>query len=256
MKLYENNHINNKLNTSSIWNDYEREDFNLNGRNGLIVKPKKVMEGVPWIWRAEFFDAFSFADMELLKKGWHIAYYSVCNMYGCDESLNAMKKFRDYIVEEYHLSHKCAIFGFSRGALYAVNYAAKYLQDVFVIYLDAPVLNILSWPGGKGIGVGSQSDWIECLSKYGLDEESVKSYTGNPLDKAGIIVMEQIPVIVVAGDADDDVPFIENGNIFVEDIKKLGGKVKLILKSGVGHHPHSLENPQEIVEFIMENYKN
>ena len=60
----------------SLWKGYDRIDFMLEGREGLLVFPKSIAEGSPWIWRAEFFDAFSYADMALLEQGWAIAYYN------------------------------------------------------------------------------------------------------------------------------------------------------------------------------------
>ena len=35
--------------------------------------------------------------------------------------------------------------------------------------------------------------------------------------------------------------------------KALGGKIEVILKPGVDHHPHSLKDPQPIVDFLLKN---
>lgn len=32
-----------------------------------------------------------------------------------------------------------------------------------------------------------------------------------------------------------------------------GGEIELIRKRGIGHHPHSLKNPEPIVDFILKN---
>lgn len=50
-----------------------------------------------------------------------------------------MKRFHDHLVSDFSLSEKAALFGFSRGGLYAFNYSLLYPQDVAVLYLDAPV---------------------------------------------------------------------------------------------------------------------
>lgn len=244
------NEVNYKDNISN-WKGYKRHDFYLNGREGIFIEPKNFTAGNPWAWRAEFFDAFPYADMELLNKGWGLAYYRVSNLYGCSEAVEMMKGFHDFLVERFGLSNEAALLGFSRGGLYAVNYTAAYPQDVKVLYIDAPVLDIRSWPGGKGKGCGATPEWEECLVVYGLDEESVKTYSGIPLNKAKAIKDSGIPVIIVAGDADEVVPFEENSMLFAEELKQIGAKVKLIVKPGVAHHPHSLEDPQEIVEFII-----
>ena len=71
----------------SIWKGYERIDFSFEGRESLIILPKQKANGSPWIWRAEFFDAFAAADMALLEKGRYLAYFKVSNMFGCPEAV-------------------------------------------------------------------------------------------------------------------------------------------------------------------------
>ena len=92
------------------------------------------------------------------------------DMYGCDKAVELMKQFHDYVVEKYGLNPKPSIFGFSRGGLYSVNYAVKYPNDLSSVYLDAPVLDIRSWPGGHE---GAKHEWEECKAIYGLDDESL-----------------------------------------------------------------------------------
>ncbi len=58
---------------------------------------------------------------------------------------------------------------------------------------------------------------------------------------------------VVVGDADDVVPLEENTAIVERRYKALGGSIQVIIKKGVGHHPHSLRDPKPIVDFILEH---
>jgi lysophospholipase L1-like esterase len=53
------------------------------------------------------------------------------------------------------------------------------------------------------------------------------------------------------GDADDVVPIAENTTPFEERVKAAGGNITVMHKPGVNHHPHSLENPTPIVDFII-----
>ena len=55
----------------------------------------------------------------------------------------------------------------------------------------------------------------------------------------------------VVGDADEVVPVDENTAIFESKIKVAGGNIQVIHKPGIGHHPHSLPDPQPIVNFIL-----
>jgi hypothetical protein len=236
----------------SVWKDHIRYDFDFLDSKGLVVVPDKCAEGRPWVWRAEFFGAFSQVDVALLEKGWHIAYFKVSNMYGCPEAIEKMNRFQEYIEEKFNLSRKAVIFGFSRGALYACNYAAKYPQKVKLLYLDAPVLDILSWPGGKGNGKGAEMEWLECLNVYGLNEATVKDFRGNPIDKVEAIATSNIPVIIVAGDSDATVPHTENTVVFEKRFREFSENIKVILKPGIDHHPHSLEESAPIIDFILE----
>lgn len=60
-----------------------------------------------------------------------------------------------------------------------------------------------------------------------------------------------MPILGVCGAADDVVPMAENTNVLKERYEALGGSIRVIAKEGVGHHPHSLEDPTEIVDFIV-----
>ena len=68
--------------TESTWNAFKRFDFKVDGKDAIVVVPEKPAPGRPWLWRAEFFDAFPNADIELVKRGWHLAYLGVPNQFG------------------------------------------------------------------------------------------------------------------------------------------------------------------------------
>jgi len=100
-------------------------------------------------------------------------------------------------------------------------------------------------------GKGSPADWERFLKAYGLKEgDIVKAREVSPISKAGIIAEAGIPLIHVIGEADDVVPPAENTDIFEREILRYGGTIKVIRKPGIGHHPHSLEDPTPILEFI------
>ena len=240
----------------SIWEGYERTDFVLNGHPGHLIHPTEPLPGNPWVWRAEFFGAFDTVDRELIAKGWHIAYYKLSNMYGCPEAVEKMKRFHDAAVAAFGLHPKADIFGFSRGGLYSVNYTAKFPQDISVLYLDAPVLDIRSWPGGLGDGKGAEKEWADCLRWYHLTEEEARSFDHNPLDRIPELIAANIPIMLVAGGADTAVPYHENGMILHKEYTMRGGTIRTIVKPDCEHHPHSLEDPTPVVEMIEAFRKN
>jgi len=60
----------------------------------------------------------------------------------------------------------------------------------------------------------------------------------------------------VCGDSDEIVPLEENTNKLAEVYKQAGGEIEIIIKEGIGHHPHCLEDPKPIVDFILKNTGN
>ena len=119
------------------------------------------------------------------------------------------------------------------------------------MYLDAPVCDFKSWPGGKGKGKGSQRDWKLVLDCYGFKSEAeALEYDKNPVDNLEPLAKAKVPLLHVYGDADEVVPWDENTGLVAERYRKLGGQITLIAKKGVGHHPHGLDDPTPIVEFI------
>ena len=236
---------------SSEWNGFPRHDFVVNGREAFLVAPHNPAPGRPWIWRTEFFGHQPQGDLALLKLGYHAAYINMQNMFGGPESMLHMDAFHLHATHHFGLSKKVVLEGFSRGGLYAFNWAARKPDCVAGIYVDAPVCDFKSWPGGLGKGQGSPGDWAQCKAVYGLTQEQALAYRQNPIDVLAPIAAARIPILSICGDADTVVPFEENTVIIAERYRALGGKITVIAKPGVGHHPHSLEDPQPIVDFVL-----
>jgi lysophospholipase L1-like esterase/pimeloyl-ACP methyl ester carboxylesterase len=237
----------------SKWNGFPRRDIFVNERTAILVSPEKALPGNPWIWRTEFFGAFPSVDIALVKAGYHVAYINIMNLYGAPVGVDAMDGFYTYLVEKEGLSPKPIVEGFSRGGLYALNWAARNPAKVGALYLDAPVCDFKSWPGGRGIGKGSPGNWENCLKAYGLSEQEALNYPLNPVDNLKPIADAKIPIIAVAGDADDVVPMEENISLVEKRYRELGGEIQLIVKPGVGHHPHSLSDPTPVVNFLVQH---
>ena len=237
----------------SQWNGFERLDFTVDGRASHLIVPPKADVGKPWIWRTEFFGHEPQADIALIGKGFHVAYVNVQNLYGAPQALDAMDKFYEHVTREYGLMPKVALEGFSRGGLFALNWAARHPERVACIYNDAPVCDFKSWPGGKGKGKGSTGDWKRCLEAYGLTEAEALAYKLNPVDNLAPLAKHKVPLLHICGDADDVVPLEENTKLIETRYKALGGPITVIVKPGIGHHPHSLKDPKPIVDFVYKH---
>jgi pimeloyl-ACP methyl ester carboxylesterase len=235
----------------SQWNGYTRVDFQVAGRPCLVVFPNQVAPGKPWIWRTEFFGHEPQADLALLGRGWHVAYLDVKDMYGAPKAIALMGQFYAHVVVRFGLAQRVVLEGFSRGGLYAFNFAVAHPQRVGALYLDAPVLDIRSWPGRNR----SSKEWAQCLEAYGLTEATLAGFRGNPLDRILTVAKAGVPILAVCGDSDQTVPYAENTAVLQQRYREAGGPIEVILKPGVDHHPHSLPDPTPIVEFLVKNAK-
>jgi pimeloyl-ACP methyl ester carboxylesterase len=234
------------------WLGYHKYEFTAEGTNYCIVVPNTPALGKPWIWRAEFFGHEPQVDLALLEKGWHLVYIpDAAGLYGSPSAVQIWNKAYDYLTSCYEFAVKPVLEGFSRGGLLVYNWAAGNQNKVACIYADAPVCAIQSWPGGKGKGVGSPEDWQLCLKTYGITEEQAIDYNLNPIDRLKPLVDANVPLLHVCGDSDEIVPMEENTLVLKQRYESLGGRMQLITKQNCGHHPHSLEDPKPIVEFIF-----
>jgi pimeloyl-ACP methyl ester carboxylesterase len=188
--------------TRSPWKSGTRHDFTCDGRPATVVAPGKAAAGRPWLWRGEFFGAFATVDEALLSRGWHLAYLDCRNTFGSPETLRHWDVFYRQLVEQHGLARRPVLLGMSRGGLYVYRWAAANPDKVGLIYGDAPVCDVKSWPGGKGKGKGSAKDWALFLEVFGLTEAQALAWKGNPIDNLPPLARARIPLLHVVGDAD------------------------------------------------------
>lgn len=221
--------------------EYETDEFEIDGRACRVTKPKVVAEGAPWIWRARFYGAFPAVDEALLAEGWHVAWIDVGHLFGGPEAMKAFDQFYVSAVDRYRLNKTPILEGFSRGGLGAMNWAIRNPAKVAGLYLDAPVLDINSWPRQA-----SEELWVKALDAYGLDEATRDEWKG-PLKRIDVLISEKVPLFLVAGGNDEVVPYAENGGRLERYYREGGGDITTVIKAGAGHHPHSLHDPTRIV---------
>jgi pimeloyl-ACP methyl ester carboxylesterase len=233
------------------WHGYNKINLVVNNHDGFVIIPTTSTTNKPWIWRTEFFDVEPQGDLALLDKGFHVAYIDVQNMYGAPIALDIMDLFYQQVVSQFNLSNKVILEGFSRGGLYAFNWAARNPNQTMAIYGDAPVLDFKSWPAGLGRSQRSLRDWQLLLQAYNLTEEQALLYQFNPIDQLTVLALANVPILCICGGADTVVSFNENTNLLEQRYKLLNGHIKVIVKLGCDHHPHSLNDPMPIVDFVV-----
>ena len=227
---------------------YEGFEYNNKGVTYRIVKPHRVAKGNPWIWRTRFWDFEPQTDIAMLENGFHLVYCEVGDLFGSPRALERFNTFYSLLTKA-GLHKKAVLEGMSRGGLIVYNWAAQNPQKVACIYADAPVMDIKSWP----MGLPGDPNTKNMLSAYGFaNENEAREWKGNPLDHVQVLAKANIPMLHVVGDADTGVPIAQNTTEFEKRLSHYGRRLEVIHKPGVGHHPHSLVNPEPIVSFILE----
>ena len=220
----------------------EKIKIDFNGYEATVIRPEHP--NGKWIWKTEFLTAFDGAERALLDMGYTRVYYRISDKYGSYRAVRLMHDFYHFIVKEYALDTKCILFGFSRGGLYAFNFALFYPQYVDKIYLDAPVLDMRTWPP-KGTREREQ-----VYQEYTLNEDTLERFSGHPIENLKEFFNLNIPLLLIAGGADEAVPFDWNAGRMIDYCKENGIAITSIVKPECKHHPHSLEDVTPIIEFV------
>ena len=233
-----------------MWKDeFEVREFTFEGRAAKLVFPHAGTANGKWLLKTEYFYAFQDMELDLVKRGFHLAYLENTHRWGGTADLDAKLRFRDYLVSEYGLSPRCVPVGMSCGGLIAVKLAARHPEMVSCLYLDAPVINLLSCPMGFGSGrLNSAID--EMLTALGLSRTDILVYRDHPLDNLPRLIAAKIPAVLVCGDSDDTVPYDENGIYVKQAYEQAQLPFLFELKPGCNHHPHGPTDMQIVVEFI------
>ena len=104
-------------------------------RRCVVVVPRKAAPGHPWSWRGCYWDHQPQTEVELLNRGFHIAYISA------DATLKPGKEWEAwyaFLTEKHGLSLKPAFIGMSRGGEYAYMWGTTHPDKVACIYGDNP----------------------------------------------------------------------------------------------------------------------
>ena len=188
----------------------------------------------------------------MLSRGYHVAYVENKTRWHDATDDDVKEEFCNFLHQELGLNEKCLPVGMSCGGMHAVYFAAKYPERVAGLYLDAPVLNLLSCPAGVGMAVDEMYE--EFVRDTGLTKSDLINYRNHPIDHVDTLVKQQIPVFLVAGDKDNIVPYTENGRILYEYYIANGGNITQVIKKDCGHHPHGLEEQKEMIQFAEKWY--
>ena len=216
--------------------------YNFNGHDATVIIPDNP--NGKWIWKTEFFYAFDASERALLDLGYTRVFYQISDKYGSVEAIRLMHNFHLDLIKRFNLEKKANLLGMSRGGLYAFNYAIFYPEYVNKVYLDAPVLDLKTWPPKESI------EYYQLLEEYRLNADTYNAFKFSPIDRLDEYFSLGIPTLVVAGCEDEIVPFDKNSEIMIDYCKNKGIDLTYYLKPLCKHHPHSLDDVTPIIEFF------
>ncbi len=235
--------------------NFKTREFIFADRKAVIIYPSGEPNG-RMILKTEYLTAFPNFDVAMLEKGYHLIHVFQRTRWASDEELDIQAEFIRYCAKELACSDRCILEGMSCGGLQAAKLAEKYPELTAVLYLDAPVLNILSLCGlGECTCAAVPQFWREIVATYGVSRSTIINFRKSPIDNMEPLIENNIPVIMLYGNADDVVIYEENGKVLEKFYQEKGGILKVICKSMTGHHPHGLEDPAPIIEFVETYYK-
>ncbi len=240
--------------TESIYNGYRRLDFTFEGHEAILVCPKVAREDRRYLMKTEYFSAFQDLEMEMLARGYHLAYIKNDSRWAQDDDSHRRARFCDYLTEQFGLYSRMIAIGMSCGGFHAVSFAALHPDKASLLYLDAPLLSFLSHPYGMGRAKGNPDVIPEIERAYGFDLAHALAYGGQPIHRLPLVSAAKIPIALVYGDADSIVMPDENAHLIIEHYEKAGLPLYVLCKKGCDHHPHGpLDRMEEVIEFIEAN---
>jgi pimeloyl-ACP methyl ester carboxylesterase len=233
-----------------MWNNFESKEFMFQDRIATIVYPSVKPNG-KMILKPEYLPAFPTFDIAMLERGYYLINIQHYSRWAPDEETHIMADFVRFCAKELGADEKCIVEGMSCGGLQGARFAQEYPELCAVLYLDNPVLNMLSMYGCGACKDDMVSAFrTEITNTYGVDESTILNFRNSPIDYLDKLIDNKIPVLLIYGNGDPVVIFRENGNVLKEYYETNGGDIKVIVRSMQKHHPHGLDNPTPIIEFV------
>lgn len=102
-------------------------------RRGILVVPRQAATGNPWSWRGCYWDYQPQTEIELLKRGFYVAYIA-------PDPGKEWDAWYAFLTQKCGLSAKPAFVGMSKGGVNAYAWATVHPDKVSCIYADNPAL--------------------------------------------------------------------------------------------------------------------
>ena len=102
-------------------------------RRCIVIVPKTAAPGNPWTWRGCYWDHEPQTEVELLRRGFHVAFIT-------PDPGKTWDAWYTYLTEKHGLSKKPAFIGMSRGGVNEYDWTSVNPDKVSCIYADNPAI--------------------------------------------------------------------------------------------------------------------
>ena len=161
---------------------FQTEEFAFQDRAAKIVHPDCPANG-KLLLKTEYFTAFPYFEVAMLKKGYTLCFLSHPNRWAPDSETHITAEFVRFVAKKLNFAPKCIPVGMSCGGLQALRLAQLHPELISVLYIDAPVVNILSM---AGLGALSRDNaslfWAEIQAAHGVDRSNIVNFRKSPID--------------------------------------------------------------------------
>ena len=244
------------------WYDFKRHNFEIDGHNGFIVEPHNPAPGLPWSWCLQWAESFvpRTPALKLLERGFHHVHIDVFATRMNPAGIKTAEKFYA-LLQKLGFHKKGALIGMSYGGLFSWRWAAEHPETVGAIYADCPVCD-LAFASARSAADATpqmlevmQSEGEKNIAAYGVEtHEELQNHPLSPLNNYKPVADAKIPILVLRGAQDQTVLPQSNIDIFEQKIKSAGGNITVINRDCYGHHPHGMDDPRPLVDFILRHY--
>lgn len=233
---------------NSEWYGFKRHNFELAGHRGFIVEPPNPAPGLPWCWCLQWAEAFVSRTpaLKLLERGFHHVHLDVFDTRMNPDGVALSEAFYSLLCR-LNFHPKAALIGMSYGGLFSLRWAAEHPETVGAIYLDAPVCDLAFCKQKRGMA--------ENMAAYGVGSAAeLRAHPLSPLNNVRPIAEAKLPILCIRSGQDQTVSPRTNIDIFSRRLQAAGGDITIIRRDYYGHHPHGLDDPRPLADFILQYY--
>lgn len=226
------------------------EEFEFENTSGIVVKPD-VKPNNKIVFKTEYWDAFPELETEFIKRGFHLVHVKNENRLANRSNCDLKARFIRYVSEKYSLDCRCILVGMSCGGAQAVNFAAYYPELTSCLFIDAPVLNFLDFPGKYN---KYESAWEKEFTKAypGVKRSDLFTLPDNPINNVPKLIEARLPIVMMYGTEDMTVDYYANGKLLEDAYSENTDLLTVIPRNCQGHHPHGMPSKSdELADLIM-----